>query len=217
MGIVRAAGRQIAAAGTVRGREDARAERVGGKAMHGTGVKIRNGRWIAEAVRQMADRIVKAGGLESAVLVGIRSRGPVLAARVASEIRSRTGAAVPVGALDITLYRDDFASRGPVAAKKGTDLDTNLDGRTVYLVDDVLNTGRTVRAAMDELVDFGRPKAIRLMVLIDRGGRELPIQPDFAAGRIEVGPDVDIRARVTELDGEDGVFEVPRAGGPRPR
>ena len=124
--------------------------------------------------------------LSRLVIVGIRSRGNILASRMVKEIEKITKTVVPLGVLDITLYRDDFTAVGPEPVVRETEIDFDINGKNVILVDDVLFTGRTVRAAMDALIDFGRPASIRLAVLIDRGGRELPIQPDYAAKKIPV-------------------------------
>ena len=117
--------------------------------------------------------------LEGAVLVGVRSRGVPLAQRLARAMAKASGTAPPVGALDISLYRDDFTTIAPQPITKGTEIPFTIDGRTVVLVDDVLFTGRTVRCALDELIDFGRPARIELAVLVDRGHRELPIRADY--------------------------------------
>jgi pyrimidine operon attenuation protein/uracil phosphoribosyltransferase len=128
-----------------------------------------------------------------------------LAGRLADAIADHEGARVPVGALDITHHRDDLATRGESPVVKGTDLPFAIEGRTVVLVDDVLYTGRTVRAAMDALRDFGRPRAVRLAVLVDRGHRELPIRADHVGKNVPTSRDEVVRVRVHEVDGEDAV------------
>ncbi len=135
---------------------------------------------VRRALARMAREIVERNdGVDGLVLMGIRRRGDKLAAMLRDEIESAEGASVPVGVLDITLYRDDLATIGPRPVVGETQLPADgIDGRTVVLVDDVLYTGRTVRAAFNELMDWGRPARILLCVLADRGGRELPIQPD---------------------------------------
>ena len=138
------------------------------------------------------------------VLVGIQRRGVELAARLAVLI-GKGGPPIPLGQLDITLYRDDLSTVGPVPQVGVTSLPDQLEGRTVVIVDDVLYTGRTIRAALDELADFGRPRRILLAVLVDRGGRELPIQADFVGHRVETGGDERIDVAVQELDGHDSV------------
>jgi pyrimidine operon attenuation protein/uracil phosphoribosyltransferase len=117
---------------------------------------------------------------------------------------------VPLGFLDITLYRDDFSRIGPNPVVSGTEISFDLEGRTILLVDDVLYTGRTVRAALDELIDFGRPGLVRLLVLVDRQGRELPIHPDFVGIKAVVASNQYVEVRVKEIDGMDGVVVVER-------
>jgi pyrimidine operon attenuation protein/uracil phosphoribosyltransferase len=148
----------------------------------------------------------------STLLVGVQTRGVPLAKRLA-RLMAGPGAEPRVGALDITLYRDDLTTIAPHPVLKGTDIPGSLDGRTVVLVDDVLSTGRTVRAALDELADFGRPARIALAVLVDRGGRELPIHADIVGKRIEVAPRDRVDVLVEELDGKDAVVVVPRDEG----
>lgn len=138
------------------------------------------------------------------VLIGIRTRGAPLAARLGALIKNDTGAGIPVGAIDITLYRDDLKARQsrPVRA---THIPCPLDARRVVLVDDVLYTGRTIRAAMDALADFGRPLSVQLAVLVDRGHREFPIQADYAGVTLETAHDEQVRVQVSEIDGQDAV------------
>ncbi len=145
------------------------------------------------------------------VLVGIQRRGVELASRLATLLKAETGAEVPRGALDITLYRDDLEVVGPRPLVGPTHLPVDLDGRVAWIVDDVLFTGRTVRAALDELADFGRPARIGLAVLVDRGGRELPVQADVVGERVPTGTGDRVDVFVKELDGRDAV-EVVRAG-----
>ena len=144
-------------------------------------------------------------GAGSLALVGIAARGDDLARRLASEIERIEGACVPVGVLDITFYRDDIGYRAEAPEVHETRVDFDITGRTVILVDDVLFTGRTIRAALDALVDFGRPTAIQLAVLVDRGHRELPIRADFVGKNVPTKRDDDVRVAVRELDGEDAV------------
>jgi pyrimidine operon attenuation protein/uracil phosphoribosyltransferase len=160
---------------------------------------------MAGALQRMAREVVeKSGGTGGLVLVGIQRRGVELAARLAVLIGS-AGQPVPLGKLDITLYRDDLSTIGPRPRVGETSLPDSIEGRTVVIVDDVLYTGRTVRAALDELADFGRPRRILLAVLVDRGGRELPIQADIVGQRVETGADDRVDVAVRELDGRDGV------------
>jgi len=142
------------------------------------------------------------------VLVGIQRRGVELAARLAARIAAETGGDVPRGALDITLYRDDLEVVGPRPVVGPTDLPVDIEGRHVWIVDDVLFTGRTVRAALDELADFGRPARIGLAVLVDRGGRELPIQADVVGETVAVEAGGRVEVCVKELDGKDAVEVV---------
>ncbi|MBI1723132.1 MAG: bifunctional pyr operon transcriptional regulator/uracil phosphoribosyltransferase PyrR [Gemmatimonadetes bacterium] len=142
------------------------------------------------------------------VLIGVQRRGVELAARLAGEARAQSGAEVPRGALDITLYRDDLEVVGPRPLVGPTHLPVDLDGRHAWIVDDVLFTGRTVRAALDELVDFGRPARIGLAVLVDRGGRELPIQADVVGETVPTGSHDRVEVFVKELDGRDAVEVV---------
>jgi pyrimidine operon attenuation protein/uracil phosphoribosyltransferase len=129
-----------------------------------------------------------------------------LARRIASAIAENEGSTVPVGALDITFYRDDLSLIAQQPVVKGTDLPFDLNDATVVLVDDVLYTGRTIRAAMDALVDFGRPQAIRLAVLVDRGHRELPIRADHVGKNVPTSREEVVRVHVEEIDGEDAVL-----------
>jgi pyrimidine operon attenuation protein / uracil phosphoribosyltransferase len=161
---------------------------------------------VRRAIVRISHEIVeKHAGTEGLVLVGIQRRGVPLAARLAGAIAEHDGARLPVGALDITFHRDDLATRGESPVVKGSDLSFPIEGRTVVLVDDVLFTGRTVRAAMDALRDFGRPRAVRLAVLVDRGHRELPIRADHVGKNVPTSRDEVIRVRVREIDGEDAV------------
>jgi pyrimidine operon attenuation protein / uracil phosphoribosyltransferase len=157
-------------------------------------------------VRRMADEIVELNnGTEDLVIVGIQRRGVQLAARIVSTIAEREKADVPQGALDITLYRDDLQTVGPRPVVGQTQIPVNIDEQHVVIVDDVLYTGRTIRAALDELADFGRPKRIALAVLIDRGGRELPIQPDIVGKKVPVEHTQRVDVLVEELDGRNAV------------
>lgn len=155
---------------------------------------------MEETLRRLAGEL-KGLGPEGLVLLGIRSRGLPLAERLGEML----GGQVPVGALDITLYRDDLNESLGSPLVRPTEIPFPLKDRTVVLVDDVLHTGRTIRAALDALLDFGRPKAVRLCVLVDRGGRELPIQADFTGLKLETRPGQRINVRVKEIDGEDSV------------
>jgi pyrimidine operon attenuation protein/uracil phosphoribosyltransferase len=166
---------------------------------------------VRRAVVRISHEIVeKQAGTDGLVLVGIQRRGVTLAGRLAEAIEVHEGVRLPVGALDITFYRDDRARLGPHPVIKGTDVPFPVEDATVVLVDDVLYTGRTIRAAMDALREFGRPRAIRLAVLVDRGHRELPIRADHVGKNVPTSRDEFVRVRVAELDGEDAVDIEPR-------
>jgi len=161
---------------------------------------------IRRAVTRISHEIVeKQAGTEGLALVGIQRRGVPLARRIAEAIRENEGAELAVGALDITFYRDDLSLVAQQPIVKGTDIPFPIDGRTIILVDDVLYTGRTIRAAMDALVDFGRPRAIRLAVLVDRGHRELPIRADHVGKNVPTSREEVVHVLLEDTDGEDGV------------
>jgi pyrimidine operon attenuation protein/uracil phosphoribosyltransferase len=168
---------------------------------------VLSARALERTVTRMADEIVERNdGTDGLVLVGIQRRGVQIAERIAARIESSEGVRVPLGALDITLYRDDLQTVGPRPVVGKTMLPIALDGRRVVIVDDVLFTGRTIRAALDELADFGRPARVALAVLIDRGGRELPIQPDVVGTHVEAPRGARVDVFVSELDGRDEVI-----------
>ncbi|MGH7530442.1 MAG: bifunctional pyr operon transcriptional regulator/uracil phosphoribosyltransferase PyrR [Gemmatimonadales bacterium] len=163
-------------------------------------------RAMSRALQRMAVEIVElAPRTEDLVLVGIQRRGVELAGRLAKRIAETEGGTVLCGALDITLYRDDLETVGPAPVIGETHLPADLTGKHVVIVDDVLYTGRTARAALDELADFGRPRRISLCVLVDRGGRELPIQADIVGHRITTGAGDRVDVLVEELDGRNTV------------
>ena len=141
--------------------------------------------------------------------MGIRARGDLLAARLHEAIRRNENVDLPLGSLDITLYRDDLTRVGNAPVVRESVIPFSVDDRVVVLVDDVLFTGRTIRAAMDALVDYGRPRAIRLAVLIDRGHRELPIRADFVGKNVPTAPSDDVRVQLVETGGRDEVELVP--------
>jgi pyrimidine operon attenuation protein/uracil phosphoribosyltransferase len=170
---------------------------------------ILDARAMSRALQRMAVEILElAHGTDALVLIGIQRRGVELAQRLAKLIEKEEGVMVPRGALDITLYRDDLQTVGPRPVVGETHLPGDLTGQHAVIVDDVLFTGRTVRAALDELADFGRPERISLCVLIDRGGRELPIQADIVGKAVKVGKDERVEVLVQELDGQDEVAVV---------
>jgi pyrimidine operon attenuation protein/uracil phosphoribosyltransferase len=163
---------------------------------------------MARTIARMAAEILERDD-DSLMLVGIHTRGIPLADRLASALQEATGRKIPVGRLDITLYRDDVGPWRPAHQQpvlKKTVLPDSIDDRVIYLVDDVLFTGRTTRAALDTLVDWGRPLAVRLAVLIDRGHRELPIAADVVGKILDTTRDEDVQVRFAEVDGEDGVW-----------
>ena len=175
---------------------------------------VLDARAFSRTLKRMADEITELnGGTDDLIIVGIQRRGVQLASRIVAVINEREGVELQQGALDITLYRDDLQTVGPRPVVGPTDLPWNLDGKRVVIVDDVLYTGRTVRAALDELADFGRPSRIALAVLVDRGGRELPIHPDVVGKRIEVASHERVDVQVEELDGRDAVIVVGAADG----
>jgi pyrimidine operon attenuation protein / uracil phosphoribosyltransferase len=161
---------------------------------------------IGRAIRRIAHEIVeKARGSQSLILLGIPTRGVALAHRIADAIASIEGTEVPVGALDITLYRDDLRMRPARALEPTTIPPGGIDGKTVILVDDVLFSGRTVRAALDALNDVGRPASVQLAVLVDRGHRQLPIRPDYVGKNLPTSLAEQVRVEVAEVDGADQV------------
>ena len=161
---------------------------------------------IRRAITRLGHEIVeRQGGVDGLVLIGIQRRGVVLAHRIAEAIAAAEEVRLPVGALDISLYRDDLSELSTYPIVRPTELPFDVTDQTVVLVDDVLFTGRTVRAALDALVDFGRPRAVRLVVLVDRGHRELPIRADHVGRNIPTARAERVNVHVEELDGVDGV------------
>jgi len=164
----------------------------------------------ADAVRRIITRVAheiveRNKGVANVVLVGIRRRGVPLAQRVADKIKEFEGTDVVCGSLDITLYRDDLSTVAHQPVVGSTDIPVDINGKIVVLVDDVLYTGRTVRAAMDAIMDFGRPRAVQLAVIVDRGHRELPIRADFVGKNVPTSKKEIIGVKVAELDGVDSV------------
>jgi pyrimidine operon attenuation protein/uracil phosphoribosyltransferase len=160
---------------------------------------------LDRALTRIAHEILERnGGAKNLTFVGLRTRGVSLAQRLMAKITAIDGAAPPVGTLDITLYRDDLGMRGaPVI--RGTDIPFSIKDKTVILVDDVLFTGRTIRAALDALIDLGRPQMIQLAILVDRGHRELPIRPDYIGKNLPTSRRESVAVRLMEHDGEDRV------------
>jgi pyrimidine operon attenuation protein / uracil phosphoribosyltransferase len=173
----------------------------------------RMARTLSRIAHEIAERHPDMKGV---ALVGVRSRGVPLARRLARLLGQATGAPPVVGALDITLYRDDFTTIAAQPVTKGTDIPFSIDGTTVVLVDDVLFTGRTVRAALDQIIDFGRPARIELAVLVDRGHRELPIRADYAGKTLTTARDEMVQVLLAEEDGRDAVMLLERGRRPAP-
>jgi pyrimidine operon attenuation protein / uracil phosphoribosyltransferase len=165
---------------------------------------------IDRSLRRISHEILErnASSLEGLALVGVLTRGAPLARRIAENIRHFEGLEVPVGALDITLHRDDREERGEDPEVRGSHVPFDVTGKTVVLVDDVLYTGRTARAAMNALLELGRPAAIHLAILVDRGHRELPIRADHVGKNVPTSREESVRVRLVETDGEDGVIRV---------
>ena len=168
---------------------------------------------ISKALSRIAHEIIeRTDGLEDVALVGIQSRGAPLASRLRRLVEERSGVTLPVGALDITFHRDDVHVRdggrlpGRQPVVRSTSISFPIEGMTVLLVDDVLYTGRTIRAAIDALFEFGRPARVQLAVLVDRGHRELPIRPDYVGKNLPTGRDERIQVELVEIDERDGVY-----------
>jgi pyrimidine operon attenuation protein / uracil phosphoribosyltransferase len=164
---------------------------------------------ISRALTRIAHEIIERNhGIAGVSLVGVRSRGVPLARRIAAVLGQVSGEEATTGALDITLYRDDLmrSAVGPQPIVRKTEIPFSIDNRTIVLVDDVLYTGRTTRAALDAVIDFGRPKAIQLVVLVDRGHRELPIKADYVGKNVPTSRQESVRVRLTEIDGVDEVL-----------
>ena len=173
---------------------------------------------IARALVRIAHQIVeRPRDAQGLVLVGVRTRGVPLARRLARLVAEAGAPTPPVGALDITLYRDDLTTVAPQPVLRGTEFPGSIDGRTVVLVDDVLYTGRTVRAALDEIIDFGRPARIKLAALVDRGHRELPICPDYVGQTITTSREEIVQVLLEEEDREDRVLLLEKAPAASPR
>jgi pyrimidine operon attenuation protein/uracil phosphoribosyltransferase len=164
---------------------------------------------MARALTRMSHEILERNrGLDEIALVGIRTRGVPLARRISRSLHDINGDEVPTGALDITLYRDDLMRHpvGPQPLVRRTEIPFSIDDRKILLVDDVLYTGRTIRAALDALIDFGRPRAIQLVVLVDRGHRELPIKADYVGKNLPTSSKQSVQVHLQEIDGKDEVL-----------
>jgi pyrimidine operon attenuation protein/uracil phosphoribosyltransferase len=161
---------------------------------------------VRRAIVRIAHEIVEAHrGAHDLVLIGMRTRGVPLAQRLAAAIGQIEGEVVPVGSVDIGLYRDDLSTRGATVQIAPSQMPIDISGKRLVLVDDVLFTGRSARAALDAIIDLGRPQRIQLAVLIDRGHRELPIRPDYVGKNVPTARDDDVRVRLSETDGRDEV------------
>lgn len=169
---------------------------------------------MRRALTRIAHEVVERNhGCENLVVVGVYTRGVTLAKRIAAAIKGIEGVEVPVGALDIGLYRDDLPYLGVPPKLRPSDIPADIAGKRVVLVDDVLYTGRSIRAAMDALIDFGRPEYVQLAVLVDRGHRELPIRPDYVGKNLPTSRQEEVEVRVKEVDGSDEVVIVNSARG----
>jgi pyrimidine operon attenuation protein/uracil phosphoribosyltransferase len=167
---------------------------------------------MSRSLVRIAHEIVERNrGVDDLAIVGIRERGVPLARRISAELERIAGKDVATGALDITLYRDDLMRQavGPQPVVRSTEIPFDIDNRVIVLVDDVLYTGRTIRAALDALIDFGRPRAIQLVVLVDRGHRELPIKADYVGKNVPTSRRESIQVRLQEVDGHDEVVIQP--------
>ncbi len=171
-----------------------------------------NSEQLNRTIRRLAHEIVENNrGTGDLVLAGLLTRGVPLARRLAAEIEAFEGSSVPVGSLDVALFRDDLRKRGTVPHVRPSEFPQDIEGCTVVLVDDVLFTGRTIKAALDALFEFGRPARVRLAVMVDRGHRELPIRPDFVGRNIPTSRGQEVTVRLHEQDGDDGVYLVETA------
>ncbi len=171
--------------------------------------KIMDQNDVIRLIARIAHEIVEQNrGTKDLVFVGIKRRGDKIATRIVEHIKKIENKEIPCGALDITLYRDDLETIGEAPVVHATDINFDINNKIVVLVDDVLYTGRTIRAAMDEIMDFGRPKKIQLAVIIDRGHHELPIQADFVGKELSFSKKEIVNVLIKEEDGEDGVYII---------
>lgn len=161
---------------------------------------------LKQCIDQMAESIAASfASFEDLLFIGVQTRGVALSKRVAKYLEAKHQVRLPLGTLDINLYRDDFSSMKKIPTVQKTEIPGDVEGKGILLFDEVLYTGRTIRSAMDALMDLGRPKFIKLAILVDRGGRELPIQPDFLGVCHKIGPKQEIQVRFREIDGEEEV------------
>lgn len=173
--------------------------------------KMADARAMNRTLNRLAHEILeKTKGTEDLTIIGIRTRGEFLAKRIAEKIEEIEKQEIPVGVLDVVMYRDDFRQKYKLPAVEVTDIPFDIDEKIVILVDDVVYTGRTIRAALDALVDFGRAAKIQLACLVDRGHREMPIKADYVGKNFPTADDEEIRVKVKEIDDEDGILLVQR-------
>ncbi|HPD25445.1 MAG TPA: bifunctional pyr operon transcriptional regulator/uracil phosphoribosyltransferase PyrR [Candidatus Marinimicrobia bacterium] len=164
---------------------------------------------VNRTITRLAHEIIEnCKGTENVGIIGIRTRGDYLAKRLARKIEEIENVKLPVGVLDVVMYRDDFRMKTKLPRVEVTDIPFNVDGKILILVDDVIYTGRTIRAALDALMDFGRPAAIQLAVLVDRGHRELPIKPDYVGKNVPTSIGEEVRVMIKEIDGKDEILLV---------
>ncbi|MCF7886492.1 MAG: bifunctional pyr operon transcriptional regulator/uracil phosphoribosyltransferase PyrR [Candidatus Marinimicrobia bacterium] len=170
---------------------------------------VTDSKMLGRMITRLSHEIIeKCKGIDNLAIVGIRTRGEYIAKRLAEEIENIEKTEVPVGILDVVMYRDDFRSKNKLPKLKVTDIPFDVDNKKLILVDDVIYTGRTVRAALDALTDLGRPASIKLAVLIDRGHREMPIMPNFVGKEFKTAPEEEIRVKVKEIDDKDEILLV---------
>jgi len=173
-----------------------------------------DGKGFVRTTNRLAHEILERNkGAETIGIVGIRTRGDYLAHRIAQKITQMENVSIPIGSLDITLYRDDLRGKINQPELKTTDILYDITNKNIILVDDVLFTGRTVRSALNALMDIGRPASIQLAVLVDRGHRQLPIKADFVGKNIPTSYDQNIQVLMSEIDGEDAVYLIEKEGG----
>ncbi len=173
--------------------------------------KLLSGEEMAKALDRIADEIIaEAANLENTILVGIRRRGVPLAEQLQSGIREKSGRSLPLGILDITFYRDDLSLVAQQPVVEESHLPFEMEGKRIILVDDVLFTGRTTRAALESILDYGRPSSVELVVLVDRGHRELPIAPNYVGAEIETSADEMVEVRIPPIDDEEAVYLTSR-------
>jgi len=168
--------------------------------------KMADAKAMDRTITRLAHEIIeKCKGIENIAMIGIRTRGEYLAERLVAKIEKIEGVKLPLGILDVVMYRDDFRTKHKLPTIEVTHIPFDVDNKILVLVDDVIYTGRTVRAALDALIDFGRPARIQLAVLVDRGHREMPIKPDYVGKNFPTAPGEEVRVLVKEVDNEDGI------------